>query len=128
MGVFTRIDILFTKRSVQKREISFWFVSEQSIPQILLMRTCLSIRNKEHLRRKWFVDSISFPQRQVSSRQSLKLCFNLWPRKWLKPRKLYGPFFLIGAQLFQDSRLCYFKISALKERSLYFILSPQKYY
>ena len=61
------------RRSVWHREFSFWSINELSISRILFMRNCFSLKNKEHRRRKWFVDSISFPHIQISSRQSLKL-------------------------------------------------------
>ena len=74
---------LYQKEVYKRERFHFFLVSELSVSRILFMRTCLSLRNKEH----WFVDSISFPHIQISSRQSLKLCFNLWPPKWLKPMR-----------------------------------------
>ena len=81
------------RRSVWQSEFSIWSISKLSISQILFTRTCLSLKNKEHWRRKWFV---SFPQIQISSRQILKLWLNLWHCKWLKPRLILVKSFRIS--------------------------------
>ena len=84
MSVFTVIHVLFRKGIAERvyilvniYELSISPISELPILRILFMWTCLSSRNKEHWKKKWFADSISFPHIQISSGQSLKLRINL---------------------------------------------------
>ena len=48
-------------------------------------RVCLWVVRFAQWRRKWAVDSISFPKVHKGSTESCKLCLNLCSFKWLKP-------------------------------------------
>ena len=51
----------------------------------LFKRVCLWVVKFGQWRKKWTIDSISFPQLQKGSTESWKLCLNLCYFKWLKP-------------------------------------------
>ena len=51
----------------------------------LFKKVCLWVIKFAQWRKKWAVDSISFPQLHEGSAYSWKLCFNLCSFKWLKP-------------------------------------------
>ena len=51
----------------------------------MFKRVCLWVVKFGQWRKKWTVDSISFPQLHKGSTESWKLCLNLCSFKWLKP-------------------------------------------
>ena len=66
--------ILTKKKSITEK---VFILTNKSVVNITNLRICLSLWIKEHWRRKWFINSISFRNIQISSRQSLKLCLTL---------------------------------------------------
>ena len=72
-------------KSVLKTEFSFSAIILALIFISLFKRVCLWVVKFGQWRKKWTVDSISFPQLHKGSTESWKLCLNLCSFKWLKP-------------------------------------------
>ena len=66
-------------------EFSFSVIILALILLSLFKRVCLWVVKFGQWRKKWTVDSISFPQIHKGSIESWKLCLNLCSFKWLKP-------------------------------------------
>ena len=64
-----------------------WVLSTRLLSRLLklLKKVLLSLINKGQWRRKWVVDSISWPQLHKGLIESWKLCLKLFSVKWVEP-------------------------------------------
>ena len=72
-------------KSVLTTQFSFSVIILALILFSLFKRVCLWVVKFGQWRKKWTVDSISFPQLHKGSTESWKSCLNLCSFKWLKP-------------------------------------------
>ena len=83
-------------KSVLTTEFSFSAIILALILFSLFKRVCLWVVKFGQWRKKWTIDSISFPQLHKGSTEFWILCLNLCSFKWLKPILWHGVLVLTG--------------------------------